>query len=812
MNSASVILAIGFPILRYACFWLYRKANRKVSGNRLRDGQYDKYFHRLLDETVIAYHDLDRNGIIQRVKRAECNLLGYEPEQLIGRPVYELVAPGAKAESKRAVSGKLSGRIPLAPFQREYRRRDGTQLTVEIHENILFDEHENVIGLRSALIDVSERVRAEAELVQNKRLFEEMAKSAPVKLWITNNAGHLIFGNDVAKEFSAGWQHFLNTHDPVSADRKTEIFQVEFQSLRADGELRWLLISSVPRFSTDGGFEGWIGSAIDITERRESEERLRLLESVVVNATEGVMITDAELDDPGPRILYVNKSFTEATGYELSDVQGKNPRILQGQLTDKTQLATLRAAMQDGKPVELELLNYRKDGRPFWNEMHVVPVIDADGNRTHCIALQRDVTDRKRVENEIQRYARELKQNNHALGVAASSANESTELKSRFLANMSHEIRTPMNGIIGMVDLLLTTQLSGEQLEYAHAVRQSANSLLVVINDILDISRIEAGKLELDCSAFHMPHLVAEAIAPLAVTANGKGLALKCEILGDIHENIIGDPTRIRQVITNLVGNAIKFTETGHVNVSVQRLESTSDSVSIKMSIADSGVGIPADQLARLFHRFSQADNPLARKQAGSGLGLSISRQLVEMMGGSIGVETEAGIGSTFWFTLTLPTEKPSGTVRNESALELPEAVEKPDTKRILIAEDNEINRRIALRILEKSGFAAEAVGNGRLALEALKHDHYDLVLMDVQMPEMDGFEATTAIRNLASAVREIPIIAMTANAMEGDREKCIASGMDDYISKPVSLLKLQTALDRWIQKRPTTPESPAHP
>jgi CheY-like chemotaxis protein len=181
-------------------------------------------------------------------------------------------------------------------------------------------------------------------------------------------------------------------------------------------------------------------------------------------------------------------------------------------------------------------------------------------------------------------------------------------------------------------------------------------------------------------------------------------------------------------------------------------------------------------------------------------------------MGGTMGVETKVGTGSTFWFTLTLSTEETIPSVRNEPSLELPEAVEAPQAKRILIAEDNEINRRIALRILEKSGFAAEAVGNGRLALEALKHDHYDLVLMDVQMPEMDGFEATTAIRNLASAVREIPIIAMTANAMAGDREKCIASGMDDYISKPVSLPKLQSALDKWIQKRPTTPESPAHP
>jgi PAS domain S-box-containing protein len=648
-----------------------------------------------------------------------------------------------------------------------------------------------------------------------------MANSAPVMLWITDSTGRITFVNDrwskftghsLAQELSADWQQLINAHNLVSLKRESDFFQAAFQIERSDGHLRWLLVSSIPRYSGDGTFEGCIGSAIDITDRRASEERLRLLESVVVNATECVVITDADLDSPGPRILYVNQSFTDVTGYELSDVQGKSPRILQGPLTDKKQLASLRAAIQRGKPVEIELLNYRKDGRPFWNEMHIVPIIDAAGNFTHCIALQRDVTERKRVENEIQRYARELKQKNHALSVAASSATESTELKSRFLANMSHEIRTPMNGIIGMVDLLLTTQMNGEQLEYARAVRQSANSLLVVINDILDISRIEAGKLELDCTAFHLPNLVGEAISPLAVTANAKGLSLNCEISGDIPVRVFGDPTRIRQVITNLVGNAIKFTERGLVNLSVEHLESTPDNVSIKVSVADTGVGIPADQLTRLFHRFSQADNPSTQKQVGSGLGLSISRQLVELMGGTMGVETEVGTGSTFWFTLTLPVVESSQSVRNEPSVQIPEAVEKPEAKRILIAEDNEINRRIALRILEKSGFEAQAVGNGRLALEALKHHHYDLVLMDVQMPEMDGFEATTAIRNLASAVREIPIIAMTANAMAGDRDRCIASGMDDYISKPVSLPKLQSTLERWIHKRATTPESPVHP
>ncbi len=792
-----------------------------------RIASYDEYFHRLFDETAIAYHDIDTNGIIRRVNRAECDLLGYEPEQLVGKPVWELVSPEAQAESRKAVDAKLSREVELNPFRRAYLRKDGSLLTLEIHENILFDESGNTIGIRSALLDISRSVRAEIELKESNRLFQEMANSAPVMLWITGPEGQITFANDRWLQFTGrslqealgfDWRGLIHADDAAALFQASghvappmDVFQVEFRFRRFDGQYRWILSSGVPRYSETGEFQGCIGSNVDITERRATEERLRLLESVVVNATEGVLITDAEMEEPGPRILYVNESFTRVTGYGLSDVQGKSPRLLHGPLTDKKQLAALRAAIKQGKPAQVELLNYRKDGSTFWNEMEVVPVNDARGRFTHCIALQRDVTERKRVENEIQRYARELKQKNQALAAALEAARESTELKSRFLANMSHEIRTPMNGIAGMVDLLLTTPLNPEQQEYADAVRQSANSLLVVINDILDLSRIEAGKLELDCVPFNPRALVKEAVSLPALAARTKGLKLSCDLAHDIPDCVVGDPARIRQVITNLVGNALKFTEQGSVEISVRVLETLAQGVSIHIAVQDTGIGIPHDQCARLFHRFSQADGSLTRKHGGSGLGLAISRQLVELMEGKIGVETESGKGSTFWFTLTLPTQSPARTPGEEAPSQISLPLVRMSAKRVLVAEDNEINRRIALRILQKSGFEAEAVENGRLALEALQKTHYDLVLMDVQMPEMDGFEATMAIRKLDSAVREIPIIAMTANAMAGDREKCLASGMDDYITKPVSVPLLRSKLEQWTQNKSVAPESLAH-
>jgi len=734
---------------------------RGARGEDVSTGGYDEYFHRLFDETAIAYHDIDTKGVIRRVNRAECDLLGYEPEQLVGRPVWELVAPEKQEESRNAVTAKLGQRAPLGPFQRNYICRAGDQLTLEIHENLLLDEQGNTIGIRSALLDVSGRVRAEGELKESKRQFEEMANTVPVMLWMTGRDGQCEYVNkqwlnltgDTSEQvLRHGWLNSVHPEDIALLKNQPSLRAVaegpslvEYRLRRFDGQYRWIIANGVPRYSSSGEFEGYIGSAVDVTERKQTEERLRLLESVVVNATEGVMITDSSIDEPGPRILYVNESFTRVTGYSLDEVRGKTPRLLQGPLTDKRPLAMVRSAMKQGKSIQVELLNYRKDGTPFWNEMDVVPIADGNGTYSHCVALQRDVTERKRVENEIQRYARELKQKNQALIAAVAGAKESTELKSRFLANMSHEIRTPMNGIIGMIGLLLTTGLNSEQEEYAGAVQQSASSLLVVINDILDLSRIEAGRLELDCVSFDLKAMVEEAVSLLAILARTKGLALSCELSADIPLSVFGDPMRIRQVITNLVGNAVKFTEEGGVNVSVREVGQSSGGISIRVEVTDTGIGISREQCARLFHRFSQTDNSSTRKHGGSGLGLAISRQLVELMGGEIGVETEAGKGSTFWFTV--PLRAMAGQPARGPEIMLPNR-EKPEVAtrtRVLVAEDNEINQRIALRILEKCGFAAHAAANGRLALEALQCGHYDLVLMDVQMKRRPPFASCRA-------------------------------------------------------------------
>jgi CheY-like chemotaxis protein len=366
--------------------------------------------------------------------------------------------------------------------------------------------------------------------------------------------------------------------------------------------------------------------------------------------------------------------------------------------------------------------------------------------------------------------------------------------------------------------------LNPEQQEYAESIKRSADSLLALINDILDLSRIEAGKLRLDHADFSLQSAIAETTSMFTLQARAKGLRFVSIIAPGLPENAVGDPGRLRQVLTNLLGNAVKFTERGEVGLKVEIVSQTGDAWQLKFTVHDSGIGIPLGEQGRLFDMFTQVDESNTRKYGGTGLGLSISKQLVELLGGEIGLGSEPGKGSRFWFTATfgkstqpdtavpagakpdtpvIAAKSQTGTAhRTEASLPAPSAQSSPlveSSMRILLAEDNEVNQRITLRLLQKLGLAADAVVNGREAVEALEKRKYDLVLMDCQMPDMDGFEATAVIRSREGNSRHQTICALTANAMDGDRERCLAAGMDDYISKPVGLEKLREALDRWI-------------
>jgi signal transduction histidine kinase/ActR/RegA family two-component response regulator len=422
-----------------------------------------------------------------------------------------------------------------------------------------------------------------------------------------------------------------------------------------------------------------------------------------------------------------------------------------------------------------------------------------------AIRLARDVV------GQLQTQSRELEE-------ARRQAEESNRTKSEFLANMSHEIRTPMNGILGVTALLLDSDLSREQRESLRLVQTSADALLRVINDILDLSKIEAGRFTIEPLAFALRAQVDRCVKTLAFRAHEKGLSLMATVAPDVPDDVVGDWLRLQQILINLIGNALKFTERGEVALRVtmdEKARSASDNdegARLHFAVSDTGIGIPAERREQIFDAFTQADGSTTRSYGGTGLGLTISRRLVDMMGGTMWVESEPGQGSTFHFTVRLgigepPQRNADSGLRPSTGSGRPEPVEgripeftaaKQEPLRVLLAEDNAVNRFLALKLLSKQGHTVETVTSGQAVLDAIGRAPFDLVLMDVQMPEMDGFEATARIRERERPTgAHLPIIALTANAMVGDKERCIAAGMDGYVSKPIDIRELTEEIAR---------------
>jgi PAS domain S-box-containing protein len=493
-------------------------------------------------------------------------------------------------------------------------------------------------------------------------------------------------------------------------------------------------------------------------------------------------------------LTYTNPRVTELTGYDLHEVIGKVPFDFMDPNEENIDKKYYYEAVTHRKPFyQLESTMLHKHGYPVVFETSGAPIINEHGELTGYRGIGRDITVRKEAEKALRQSQDE----------AQDVIEQANRAKSIFLANMSHEIRTPMNVIIGMADILYNSELNTNQKECAGMVRESATSLLTIINDILDFSKIEAGMLEMAQVHFHLHQEVEKTVSSLTQQAEKKGLKLSCSIDDNVPETVTGDPTRLQQVLVNLIGNAIKFTEQGTVAISIRR-----DKTGVLFSISDTGIGFPLDKMDWLFQSFTQADTSGTRKYEGTGLGLAISKNLVELMGGSIGVESMENQGSTFYFTI--PFAMPTGMgditetiVFAKPGENLPELPYEKKVLEILLVEDKPMNQKLATILLEKKGHKITTAKWQRKRWRNLGHNFFDLILMDIHMPEMDGLEATACIRACEDeAVRRIPIIAMTAYAMKEDRDKCLQAGMDYYIPKPINPGELYYALGKVMEGR----------
>jgi PAS domain S-box-containing protein len=592
--------------------------------------------------------------------------------------------------------------------------------------------------------------------------------------------------------------------------RAASAFENEW--ITKSGEPRRIAFSNAPMLNQNGEVEYYITTGIDIADRHRAEQELLKSEnqfrSLWEASSEPMFLTD-----PAGTIVKVNASFARMLDTQPAALEGMNVTGLfhpeeQAAVREYHRACYASEAKEHVSERELHFVQ----GRSGIFEISVTRV-EFPGQPPQLLGILRDVTERKRVAQELARAKEAAEAANRELIAANQNLEETGRLaremadraealsaaKSDFLANMTHEVRTPLNGILGMTGLALETELKNDQREYLELVKSSAEALLSLVNDVLDFSKYEVGKLGLDCVEFSLRELVRDVLRPLALRASVGGLVFESVVEDGVPDRLIGDPLRIGQVLRNLAGNAVKFTNQGRVSVRVRSESLEGSKVTLRFSVADTGIGVPAEKHQLIFEPFTQADGSTTRKYGGTGLGLSICSGVVEMMEGRIWLDSEVGQGSTFYFTLTLDLPREAQTRHS-----MPAANQRHSKRklRILVAEDNSVNQRLAARLLEREGHTVTIAGTGQEALESFEEHQFadgrfELILMDVQMPGLDGLQATARIREKErGSGHRVPIVAMTAQAADSDRLRCLEAGMDAYVAKPVHVPELMKIIE----------------
>ena len=771
--------------------------------------------YRVLMETMNDWvWEVDPTGVFKFVSPKVKDCLGYEPEELIGKTPFDLMPPEESQRIKAWFEDVSQRRVPFVGLENVLLHKNGSHVIVEFNGIPFYDSHGVFQGFQGCDRDITDRKQAEESLQRSERRYRVLTETMNDWVWEIDAAGRYTFVSPKVKD-GLGYEPEeligrlpFELMEPEEVERTqawfSDIFlrhapfvSVEDTLLHKNGSRVVVEFSGVPSFDSKGEFLGYQGCDRDVTRRRRAEEELRwktaFLEAQTDSTLDGILIVDSQ----GKKLLcnqrcvdllrippYIQNDSDDAPllQHVANRVRNRKPFL------DKVRY--LYAHPEATSRDEIELV----DGTIL--DRYSTSVLGEDGQCYGRIWAFRDITDQKRAETELQ-HAKE-------------AAEAATRAKSEFLANMSHEIRTPMTAILGFSDLLRNSLQSHDDVEAAHTIMRNGQYLMKIIDDILDLSKIEAGRMVTERTLCSPAVVVADVLSLMRVRAAAKSLSLRVEWMGPVPETIQSDPLRLRQILINLIGNAVKFTEAGTVRILGQMITFENGHALMRFDITDTGIGMSAKQMEHLFQPFTQGDSSTNRTFGGTGLGLAISKRLAEMLGGNITMSSKIGAGSTF--TLTID----AGSMEGVRMLQHPAGEvcpAEPQTKsvapkrihlegRLLLVEDGLDNQRLISLLLTKAGAEVSLAENGRVAIDLVMAANrearpFDLILMDMQMPVMDGYEAA---RQLRAKGITAPIIALTAHAMTGDREKCLEIGCDDYLSKPIDRTVLLSLVSRYLE------------
>lgn len=770
----------------------------------LNSNPYERVFNEIEDLVYI----LNTQGDVLLANKALIGRLGYGQE-ILGMNIMALHPADREADALQTVERLLAGneqrcQIPLLTADGE---------SVPVDSRVFHGDYNGMPAFFGICKDMTALRTKESEALNSKAQLTAILDNMPFHAWMKDESGRYIAVNK-SFETMAGksaeeiigktdwdiWpatlaRKYRDSDEYVMRSGKQLSFE---QFILVEDNLEWAETFKMPIRDAAGKSVGTTGISRNITEHRklqqELKEQKRFLKSIMDAIPDLIFYKDTD-----SVYLGCNTAFSQKfIGLSEQEIIGRTDLDF---VKDKELAAFFRQkdrqVLQNGTPAINEERITLVDGTEIDIETMKTPLFDEEGRISGLIGVSRDITTRKYVERE--------------LVLARQAAETANSMKGQFLATMSHEIRTPMNGIMGFLDILETTDLTESQRGYLEEARNASEILLYLINDILDFSKIEAGRLVLENRTFSLHQLVENAVSLMA-PKTGQGPAVEIRLLEGMPDQVMGDPSRLNQVLTNLLGNAVKFTEKGTVILSAEQLYGEENELIIHFSVSDTGIGIKEEDLPNLFRPFTQADASMSRRYGGSGLGLSITRELTRLMGGDVWVESTYGEGSTFHFIIRLqPLTADSREEGSEAAGSSAacSSVSAEAAYRVLVAEDNPINAKLMSVMLGNRGLMWDNAMDGLEAVRAFRERDYDLMLMDCQMPGMDGYEATQVIRQEGRGRKQPIIVAMTANAMEGDREKCISAGMDDYISKPVSQAGFYEMLDKYLPLAGGAPASP---